>query len=120
MSTGGGAGKVNYSDLTVVAHVDKATPTIFNFAASGKHIPTVELAVHKAGGDSQIEYIRIILEDVIVTCASYDGLLTSAIMPVIYKFQAARIKHKYWEQTVSGGKGAETSSGWDIKKNCAI
>ncbi|MCU3720356.1 type VI secretion system tube protein Hcp, partial [Enterobacter hormaechei subsp. steigerwaltii] len=36
---------------------------------------------------------------------------------VTYAFQAAKVKQQYWEQTTAGGKGAESSAGWNIKEN---
>lgn len=118
MHTGGGGGtaKVRYSDLTVFTHTDKATPTIFSYAASGRHIPNVTLAIHKAGG-TQIEYLRISLQHAIVTYCGYNGSLSGSLIPVTYRFQASVIKHQYWEQTESGIRGAEVSSTFDIKQN---
>lgn len=116
---GGGLGKVRYSDLTIFTNADKSTPTIFSYAASGKHIPKVEISINKAGG-TQVEFIRITLEEVIITHCGYNGSLSGTNIPVIYKFQAARIKHQYWEQTDLGAKGAEVASGWDIKQNKVI
>lgn len=112
---GGGAGKVKYEDLVIMAHADKATPTIFQLASSGKHIGKVELSVNKSGG-AKVEYLRLTLEDVLVTEARYQGL-TSDMVSVSYRFQASRIRQSYWEQTAAGGKGAEVASGWDIKQN---
>jgi type VI secretion system secreted protein Hcp len=34
-----------------------------------------------------------------------------------YAFQAETVKVQYWEQSASGGKGAEARAGWDIKNN---
>lgn len=116
---GGGAGKVVYSDLTVFTDADKATPALFGYASGGKHIPKIELSVCKAGGN-QTEFIRITLEEALVTHCGYSGAASRENVPVIYKFQAARIKHQYWEQTERGGKGAEVQSGWDIKQNKAM
>jgi len=113
---GGGAGKVKYDDLAIFTYVDKATPTLFKYASNGKHISKVELSIHKAGGDS-IEYLRIVLEEVIITEARYNGTLSQSKVPVLYKFSAAQIKHQYWEQTDKGGKGSEVSAGWSIKEN---
>ncbi|HBB6715541.1 TPA: type VI secretion system tube protein Hcp, partial [Serratia marcescens] len=36
---------------------------------------------------------------------------------VTYSFQAAKVKQQYWEQSDKGGKGAESSAGWNIKEN---
>ncbi len=40
---GGGTGKVQFRDLDVQTRIDKATPAIMTFIASGKHINTVDI-----------------------------------------------------------------------------
>lgn len=113
---GGGAGKVQYHDLTVQGSIDKACPAIMRYVSNGKHISKVELSVCKAGGN-QIEYCRITLEEVLITHVTFNGAHHGAVLGMSYQFQAARVKTQYWEQTDTGRKGAETQSGWDIKGN---
>lgn len=113
---GGGAGKVQYRDLTVQAYMDKATPALMKYVSNGSHVSKVELSTCKAGG-SQIEYSRITLEDVLVTNVLFNGAINSELLTLSYQFQASKVKIQYWEQSSSGGKGAETQMGWDIKAN---
>jgi len=113
---GGGAGKVTFNDLNVQAYIDKATPTIMQFCASGKHVSAVTLTICKAGGNP-VEYTQIELQDVIVTGTDFNGAGSADRILVNYRFQAAKVKLHYWEQTSQGGKGPETQSGWDIKAN---
>ena len=113
---GGGAGKVNFNDLHVNALIDKSTTAVLKHCASGKHLTKVELSVCKAGGQ-QVEYTRITLEDVLVTSVQYTGADNGDTVGVTYAFQAAKVKQQYWEQTTAGGKGAESSAGWNIKEN---
>ncbi len=113
---GGGAGKVNFNDLHVNALIDKSTTAILKHCASGKHLTKVELSVCKAGGQ-QVEYTRITLEDVLVTSVQYTGADNGDTVGVTYAFQVAKVKQQYWEQTTAGGKGAESSAGWNIKEN---
>ncbi|MFD1804239.1 Hcp family type VI secretion system effector [Mixta tenebrionis] len=113
---GGGAGKVNFKDLQVTALIDKSTTAILRHCSSGKHLTKVEVSVCKAGGQ-QVEYARITLEDVLVTNIEYTGADNGDTVGVNYTFQASRVKQQYWEQTASGGKGAESSAGWNIKEN---
>lgn len=89
---------------------------ILKHCASGKHLTKVELSVCKAGGQ-QVEYTRITLEDVLVTSVQYTGADNGDTVGVTYAFQAAKVKQQYWEQTTAGGKGAESSAGWNIKEN---
>lgn len=113
---GGGAGKVHFDDLKVTALIDKSTPALLKHCASGKHLTKIELSVCKAGG-TQIEYARITLDEVLVTNIKYTGSNTGDLVGIEYTFQAARVMQQYWEQTEQGGKGAESSAGWDIKQN---
>ncbi|NYS29455.1 MULTISPECIES: type VI secretion system tube protein Hcp [unclassified Pantoea] len=113
---GGGAGKVNFNDLHINAKIDKAVTALLKNCASGKHVSKVEVSVCKAGG-TQIEYTRITLEDVLVTNVQFVGSEHDDTLGVTYAFQASKVKQQYWEQSSSGGKGAETSAGWDIKGN---
>lgn len=113
---GGGAGKVTWRDLTVNAPIDRATPAIARYLSSGKHINKVELSACKAG-NPQTEYMRITLEEVLLTGLTYNGANGNERVNMTYNFQAARIRQQYWEQTEKGGRGAEIASGWNIKEN---
>jgi type VI secretion system secreted protein Hcp len=112
---GGGAGKVSYQDLTCVCSVDKAFPSLMIKCASGEHISKVEIAGAKAGGD-QIEYLKITMEDVLVTHADVNGA-EGAEAKVSYGFQPSKLKIEYSEQTEKGTKGATSTFGWNIKEN---
>jgi type VI secretion system secreted protein Hcp len=116
---GGGAGKVNFDDLTVVAAIDKAAPTVLKNCAIGQHLGKVEISVCKAGG-SQIEYSRTTLEDVLVTSVKFVGAKENEALMMEYGFQAAKVKNQYWEQTDKGSKGAEVQMGFDIKQNKTV
>jgi type VI secretion system secreted protein Hcp len=113
---GGGTGKVNYKDLQIQALIDKATPAILKYCSSGKHVTKVELSICKAGG-GQIEYSRIVLEDVLVTQTEFTGVGNTDTIAVNYAFQASKVNLSYWEQSDSGTRGAESKAGWDIKQN---
>lgn len=113
---GGGAGKVNFNDLRVEALIDKSTTALLKYCASGKHITKVEVSICKAGG-TQVEYARITLEDVLVTTMNYNGADNGDTLAMTYSFQASKVKQQYWEQSSTGGKGAESTAGWNIKEN---
>ena len=90
-SGGGGAGKVNFNDLTVIAAIDKAAPNDFENCATGQHLSKVEISVCKAGGN-QIEYSRTTLEDVLVTGVKFIGVQDNDSLKMRYTFQAAKVK----------------------------
>jgi len=69
---GGGAGKVHMSDFTFTARTSKASPQLFMHCAQGKHIKQAFLTARKAGG-SQQEYLKIKLNDVLVSSYAFGG-----------------------------------------------
>ncbi|EXU75321.1 type VI secretion system tube protein Hcp [Erwinia papayae] len=104
----------NHLNLTVQAAVDKSTPAIFLNASNGNKLRKVELSACKAGGTA-IEYYRITLENVFVAGVILND--SGDVSSVEYEFQADTVKMQYWEQSATGGKGAETRAGWDVKNN---
>lgn len=109
-----GKGGANHLNLIAQASMDKSTPAMFLHASNGHKISKVQLSACKAGGNA-LEYYRITLENVFIAGVSFSDGGDDARMQ--YAFQAETVKVQYWEQSASGGKGAEARSGWDIKNN---
>lgn len=111
-----GNGGANHLNLIVQAPIDKSTPTIFLNASNGNKLRKVELSACKAGGTA-IEYYRITLESVFMAGVILND--NGDASTVQYEFQADAVKMQYWEQAATGGKGAETRFGWNIKSNAS-
>ncbi len=80
-ATGGaGAGKVKFSDISVGKVVDKSSPDLVAFCASGKHIDRalLEVVTHQLKIDykerTETVFLRLTLSDVLVTGVSEAGL----------------------------------------------
>ena len=114
---GGGAGKVNVQDLSFTKYMDKCTPNLIQYGCSGKHFPSAELVVRKAG-DTALEYWKMTFTDVLITSVSTGGSggedkLTENVTLNFAKFQV-----KYQPQAADGGPdGGEIEAGWDIVAN---
>jgi type VI secretion system secreted protein Hcp len=70
-TVGQGAGKVRAQDLHFRARPSVASPLFFSYCTTGKPITKVMLYIRKAGG-SQIDYLTITLENVLVTSHRID------------------------------------------------
>ncbi|MFO1305425.1 MAG: type VI secretion system tube protein Hcp [Burkholderiales bacterium] len=112
---GGSAGLGTFADLVVTAMMDKAYPDILEKCASGDHLGKVELAGAKMGGN-QWEYMKITLEDVLVTSVSVSGSDGAEVI-VAFGFQGSKLTAEYSPQTAKGTKGATIPKKWDVKKN---
>ena len=115
---GSGQGKVSVQDIIFTKFVDKSTPAILKHCCNGKHIPDGELMVRKAGGDTQVEYLKVEMEDIIIssyqTGGSQDGL--DRVQETI-GLNFGKVKSTYTEQMKDGTAGPSATHGWDIPAN---
>ncbi len=113
---GGGVGKANFDVLSFTHYVDKATPNLMQYCASGKHVGTVEVSCCKAGDGSQ-EYMRITLTDCIITHAGPSGSTEDARVKESVSLSYSKIKVEVKEQNANGSMGAAVTGTWDVKLN---
>src|SRR5450830_1204140 len=115
---GGGAGKVNIQGLSLTKYVDKSSPNLMMHCASGKHIDKVKLTVRKAGGESQVEYMVINLEEVLVTSLSTGGSGSDDRLTENVTLNFAQVMVDYQPQKADGTKdGGAIKFGWNIRSN---
>lgn len=117
---GGGAGKVSIQDLTVTKYVDKATPNMIDSCTTGKHFPNAVLYCRKASGDSPIEYLKIRMEDVLITNISHGGSDGEERLTENVTLNFAKVEVAYTEQKPDGSAGPEVVQGWNIEENAKL
>lgn len=113
---GGGSGKVAVNDLSITKYIDKSTPTLMKFCASGKHITKGTLCVRKAG-DKPLEYLKLTIEEIIVTHVSSGGTGSEDRLTENVSLNFAKFHAQYTEQTKEGSSGAQTEVKWNIAEN---
>lgn len=120
-STGGGSGKVNVANLNLKKTLDRSTPNLMMACASGTHYPEARLVVRKAGGPNSLEYLVIVLKEIMVT--SYD-VRTDDNSDILYESLAlnfSKVEVSYQPQKAEGGKdGGPVKFGWNIRENIKI
>jgi type VI secretion system secreted protein Hcp len=117
VATGGGSGKVNVQDLSFTHYVDKASADLMKACAKGTHIAEGLLTVRKAGGDNPLDYIKIKLQDIIVTSVQPGGTTHGDQLMEQVTLNFSKFKYEYKVQTARGGAGASPNFGWDIAAN---
>ena len=99
---GGGAGKVEMSDFTFTARTSKASPQLFLHCAQGKHIKQAVLTVRKAG-QAQQEYLKIKLNDVLVSSYAIGGCEEDVEPPDdAFSLNFVKIAYDYFAQKSDG------------------
>lgn len=114
--SGGGSGKVNVQDISITKMVDKASPTLDKFCASGKHIATGTLSINKMG-ETPLEYLKIELEEIIISSVSKGGSQGEDRISENFTLNFAKFKETYTVQEDTGGSGKAIIGGWDIAGN---
>lgn len=114
---GAGAGKVNVHDVTVQKLVDKASPNLIKYCCSGKHLKQAILTTRKAGGDSQVEYVKVTMEDVIITAVNVNGS-GDVLLSESLTLNFGKVKFEYSPQnSTTGATEPSVPMGWDITAN---
>lgn len=114
---GGGGGKANFQDVSCTKWVDRSTPTLMAHCASGKHIEEATLVVRKAGGDTPLEYITIVMKDCMITSLSTGGSGGEDRLTENISINFSEVTYNYNPQKPDGSPEGNIPFGWDIAKN---
>jgi type VI secretion system secreted protein Hcp len=108
---GHGAGKADAQDLSIVKIIDKASPLLVKFCASGEHIKSMLLTLRKAGKE-QVEYTKITISEGLVSSVQLGGGGEYPTESVSFRF--GKIKIEYWPQKADGSLGGVVPYEWNI------
>lgn len=116
---GGGSGKADISDLSVMKYVDKASGVLYRYCASGKHIPQVVLYAQKAGdGDKPLTYYTITLDQALVSSVQNSGSSGGDSITESVSFNTAKLSFEYQAQGADGAKdGGPVKAYYDVQQN---
>lgn len=114
--TGGGAGKVDVSDLSVTKYVDTATSPILLAVCNGKHVDSAILCVRKAG-EKPLDYLIITMTDVFFTGYSTGGSGGQDRITETVSMNFAKVKVEYFSQDKTGKKQVGPTMTWNIATN---
>jgi type VI secretion system secreted protein Hcp len=118
--SGGAVAKSSFQDLSVVMYVESMTPGLLLSCALGKHIADGDLFVRKAGGENQVEYFTLHMEDILVTSVELGGQVDDERQTVRVSFNFARFNLKYQDQNKSGGAEGPQLAGYDIARQVKL
>ena len=113
---GAGAGKVNVQDVSFTKWVDAATPKLVLACCTGSHYDEATLVVRKAGG-SPVEYIKLKLQEVLVTSVSTGGSGGEDRLTENITLNFAKFNLDYTPQDDKGAAGTAIPAGWDVAAN---
>lgn len=119
MGTGSGGGKVSVQDLVAVKYVDLSTSDLIKRCSNGEHIDTGHMIVRKAGGAETVDYLRIDMEQIIISSYQTGGGQNDP-GDKVQETMSMNFRSFAWTYTAqegSGAAGTEMAAGWDIAAN---
>ncbi len=117
---GGGAGKVVAQDFHFVKRLDKSSPVLMIACATGMHYKTGVLTARTAGAGLQQEYLKITMEDVLISSYQTGGSGSGIIPTEQVSLNFAKLEISYKEQKADGSLGGEVKQKYDYSANKKI
>jgi type VI secretion system secreted protein Hcp len=115
-NTGSGAGKANVQDMSFTKQVDKSSPNLFIHCCSGKHFPTAQITLRKAG-EKPHEYLVYKLSEVFISSINTSGHDGGGIAQESFSLNFSKIEMNYAPQNADGTGGAKITKTYDVAKN---
>ena len=114
---GGSIGKIEMQDFHFCMHVNQASPKLFLACAAGTHIKRAVLSVRHTG-NTQSDFLRWTLSDVLVTSYQTAGEATAKSLPADQiSLHFAGIEVEYHPLKPDGSLGTGIQAGWDALAN---
>ncbi|ORF07933.1 Hcp1 family type VI secretion system effector [Snodgrassella alvi] len=115
--SGLGSGKVTVYDLQFEHYIDRASPNLFKYCTTGKHIANAVLTMRKPGG-TPLEYLKYTFKDLIVSRVMPSGSRDGEMAPREFvSLSFTSIVQEYVVQNQQGGSGGTVTAGYDFKAN---
>jgi type VI secretion system secreted protein Hcp len=117
---GGGGGKVSMQDFHFTMKTNKASPKLMAACASGEHIKTGTLIARKAGGKAAVQFLKVVMTDLLVSSYQTGGSGGGDEIPMDQiSLNFAKVEFTYKDQKADGTAGSDVVGGWDLKKMTA-
>jgi type VI secretion system secreted protein Hcp len=117
--SGAGAGKVNAQDLSFTTYVSKASLPLFTAVCTGRIFTAATLTIRRAGANP-FEFLKIRMEDVLVSSDSSGGSGGEDRLVENYSLNYARIIFTYTGQDATGAPLPPIRAGFDFVNNVKI
>ncbi len=120
MNRGGGgpATAPDVEQIHITKYVDRASPALMTALLRANPITTATLVCRKAGGDKPLEYLKIIMSDVLVTTVRPTGMGDDDRFTEQVSFDFGKVMMSYQEQDDRGiAQGGTVEFEYDLKNN---
>ena len=108
-----------FTSFSIQKNLDRTSPTLMEYAATGQVIPRAKLRVIKLGGDDSPEFLRYCFAGLRVMSIEQSGSSGDSISESM-SFSYEYIVQRYQQQNEDGSLTAPVFGGFDIVKNLIL
>jgi type VI secretion system secreted protein Hcp len=120
-TSGAGAGKAQFNELTVTKAVDSTTPQFFQRLAQGRHFASLEIIARNAGATGQAAVpVRYLFQTVFVKSQEQSGDTGNDKPTEKLTFVYGALAQAAQKQTPTGTLGTFSFGNWSIMTNTQI
>ena len=125
-SVGGRSGRrAEFSDISCVKEIDKATPKLALYCAKGEHIPdlVIEFTMVEPVTSNKVVYKKVMLKDVVVS--AFTPVMSYRSNSEFTHLEEISLRYRQirWEYTPydnQGNPGTKVTAGWSLETNKAL
>jgi type VI secretion system secreted protein Hcp len=118
---GGGStnGTASFTDVMILKYVDKASGTLFQSCASGKHFPKARLTCIKAAGTKKLQYLVIDFKQVLISGVDAGGDQGDERIGETVMLNFATVNAVYHPESKDGTAQGQVPFKWNVRGNSA-
>ena len=112
-------GKASAQDFAITKRTDKTSPRLMLAVFQGTRFATVTFFVQRSGPTQPFDYLKVTLEDVVVSSFSVSGSQGDDALNESVSLSFARVKIEYTPSKATGEADLanKVTTGWDIAAN---
>jgi len=98
-------------------YIDSSSPKLMLSCCDGAHFANAVITVRKAGGENPVEYLKIKMQEVLITSVSTGGSGGDDRLTENVGLNFAKVTVEYVPQSDKGAPGKMIPFAWDIAGN---
>jgi type VI secretion system secreted protein Hcp len=109
------------STIATIQHIvitkicDLASVKLVKYCTLGKHVPSGTIICRKNAGGEKVEYLKVLLTDVMIQSVNWKGFGAEAILSELVTLSFGEFRVTYTLQTQGGGKGGDLPFAFNVQ-----
>lgn len=117
--SGGHYGKSKLRDFHFEKYMDSASPELFKYSLTGKHIPEVKFSIRN-NGKEPLDFLQLTLNKVIISSLDYDIVEDGRKIREILTLTFAEIQYEFFKPAKKQGVTENYSLRYDVAQKILI